>query len=317
MNDYVHVLGMVSEVWVGCTYTKRVFEAHGLSNVVVLPAPIAVTGKARGFPRQPNLAFHRIGSLRLSRENIAMYVERGDPSKLDTGTLLHTEECSLGGGRVFLSIFNPGDPRKNAAALILGFQEFIQRSKRHDLLIIKLVLDGSKGSLRRALSEHLPKFFDEIGVPFSFVDCPNIMVVRDQLSAEEIAMLYQAADFYVCASGAEGQGLPVQEAMAAGLVPVSTRETAMEDYVDAENAILMQAAPAPIPQQVSAAYGLWGVNWRLVTPHEIARALAEAAALPDAAYARRSRAAVARIKTLYGFAAVAVRLNERIQALAA
>ncbi len=317
MNDYVHVLGMVSEVWVGCRYTKRVFEAHGVVNVTVMPAPIKVTGDGRGFPRQPNLAFHRIGSLRLTRANIAMYVERGDPSKLDTGTLLHTEECSLGGGRVFLSIFNPGDPRKNAAALILGFQEFIQRTKRHDLLIIKLVLDGTKGSLRRALSEHLPKFFDEIGVPFGLIDCPNIMVVRDQLSAEEIEMLYQAADFYVCTSGAEGQGLPVQEAMAAGLVPISTRETAMEDYVDSENGIVMQAAPAPIPHQVSAAYGIWGVTWRLVSPHEVARALAEAAALPDADYARRSRAAVEKIKSLYGFAPVAARLKQRIEALAA
>jgi glycosyltransferase involved in cell wall biosynthesis len=246
-----------------------------------------------------------------------MYVERGDPSKLDNGTLLHTEECSLSDGRVFLSIFNPGDPRKNAAALILGFQEFIQRSKRNDLLIIKLVLDGTKGSLRKALSEQLPKFFDEIGVPFGFVDCPNIMVVRDQLSAEEIAMLYQAADFYVCASGAEGQGLPVQEAMACGLVPVSTRQTAMEDYVDSENGIVMAAAPAPVPQQVSIAYGLWGVSWRLVCPHEVARALAEAAALPPADYARRSRAAIARIKAVYGFAPVAAQLKQRMQAIAA
>jgi len=317
MNDYVHVLGMVCEVWVGCSYTKRIFEAHGLANVKVMPAPIKGAGQGRSFPRQPNLAFHRIGSLRLTRANIAMYVERGDPSKLDTGTLLHTEECSLSGGRVFLSVFNPGDPRKNAAALILGFQEFIQRSKRNDLLIIKLVLDGTKGSLRKALSEQLPKFFDEIGVPFGLVDCANIMVVRDHLSAEEIAMLYQAADFYVCTSGAEGQGLPVQEAMAAGLVPISTRETAMEDYVDEENGIVMQAASAPIPYQVSAAYGISGVTWRRVGPHEVARALAEAASLPASDYARRSRAAVDRIEALYGFAPVAARLAERIEVLAA
>jgi glycosyltransferase involved in cell wall biosynthesis len=315
MNDYVHVLGMVSEVWVGCTYTKRIFEAHGLKNVHIVPAPITVSGQGRSLARQPGTTFYRIGSLRLTQANVSFYIERGDPSMLDSGTLLHTEECSLTGGRVFLSVFNPGDPRKNAAALILGFQEYLQRSKRNDLLIIKLVLDGSKGSLRRALSDHLPKFFDNAGVPFSFVDCPNILLVRDHLTADELALLYQAADFYVCTSGAEGQGLPVQEAMAAGLVPISSRETAMADYINADNAIIMQAETAPIPLQVSNGYGLSGLNWRPVSAREVARALAEAAALPAAAYEQRSQAAVDTIRTLYGTERITARLLERMDAL--
>jgi glycosyltransferase involved in cell wall biosynthesis len=234
---------------------------------------------------------------------------------LDSGTLLHTEECSLTGGRVFLSVFNPGDPRKNAAALMLGFQEYLQRSKRNDLLIIKLVLDGSKGSLRRALSDHLPKFFDNAGVPFSFVDCPNILLVRDHLTPDELALLYQAADFYVCTSGAEGQGLPVQEAMAAGLVPISSRETAMADYINADNAIIMQAETAPIPLQVSNGYGLSGLDWRPVSAREVARALAEAAALPAAEYEKRSQAAVDTIRNLYGTERITARLRERMDAL--
>jgi glycosyltransferase involved in cell wall biosynthesis len=183
------------------------------------------------------------------------------------------------------------------------------------MLIVKLVLDGTKGSLRRALSDHLPKYFEEIGVPFSFVDCPNILLVRDHLPAEDLAMLYRAADFYVCTSGAEGQGLPVQEAMAAGLVPISTRETAMEDYIDADNSIVMQAETAPIPYQVSAAYGLWGVTWRPVGAHEVARALAAAAALSPDAYAKRSEAAVQRIRTLYGYEPTAARVKQRLAAL--
>jgi glycosyltransferase involved in cell wall biosynthesis len=314
LNDYVHMLNLVDEVWVGCTYTQRVFESHGVKNVQVVPAPIAVTGTGRTLPRPPSLAFHRIGALRLTQANVAMYTERGEPSMLDTGTLLHAEECNLAGGRVFLSILNPGDPRKNAAALILGFQEFLHRSQRNDLLVIKLVLDGTKGSLRRALSEHLPKYFDQIGVPFAFVDCPNILLVRDHLPAEELAMLYRAADFYVCTSGAEGQGLPVQEAMAAGLVPISTRETAMEDYIDEKNSVVMQAETAPIPYQVSTAYGLWGVTWRQVGAHEVARALAASVALSPDAYAARSEAAVERIRTLYGYEPTTARVKQRIAA---
>jgi glycosyltransferase involved in cell wall biosynthesis len=317
LHDYVHVLGLATEIWVGCTYTKRVFEAHGLDRVEVLPAPIEVKSEGRTLPREPAQSFLRIGSLPMTHANVAMYIERGDPSMLDVGTLLYADECGQEGGRIFLSIFNPGDPRKNAAALILGFAEFLQRSRRDDLLIIKFVLDGSKGSLRRTLSDHLPKFFDEIGVPLSLIDCPNILLIRDQLSDDELSALYQAADFYICASGAEGQGLPVQEAMAAGLVPISTRETAMADYIGPENAVVMEAAPAQIPLQVSQAYGLHGLTWRLPGHQDIARALAEAVALSPADYARRSKAAVETIRSLFGTKAVAARFMDRLKALTA
>jgi len=107
----------------------------------------------------------------------------------------------------------------------------------------------------------------------------------------------------------------VQEAMAAGLVPISTRETAMEDYIDAENGIVMQAETAPIPYQVSTAYGLWGLTWRPVGAHEVARALAEAASLSPDAYATRSAAAVERIRSLYGYEPTAARVQQRMAAL--
>ena len=317
MNDYVHVLGMVSEVWVGCSYTKAIFEENGLRNVQIVPAPIAVHGQGRGETRRPNLSFRRVGSLRLTQSNVSMYAERGDPSMLDAGTLFHADDCSARGGRVFLSVFNPGDPRKNAAALILGFQEFQQKSKRTDLLIIKLVLDGMKGSLRKALSDHLPKYCDDYGIPLSFVNCENILLVRDHLSADDLAALYEAADFYICTSGGEGQGLPVQEAMAAGLVPISSRETAMADYIDDENAIVMQAEDAPIPLQISNAYGLWGLKWRTVSHREVCRALGEAVALSPSDYARRSQAAVDRIRSLYGYEHVASVVIDRLKALVA
>lgn len=317
MNDYVHVLGLQSEVWVGCSYTKQVFEAHGLTNVEVVPAPIVVNGAGRPMKRAATTSLRRIDSLALTQQNVAAYVERSETSALNGGTLFRADDCSARDGRVFLSIFNPGDPRKNAASLLLGFQDFLLRTRRNDLLIIKLVLDGSKDSFRDALLKGLPKHFDELGVPFYLMDCPNILLVPGRLSEEELDDLYQASDFYLCASGAEGQGLPVQEAMATGLVPISSRETAMGDYVDESNGLVMRAVDAPIPLQVSEAYGLMGLTWRVVNHQEIARALAAAVELSTTDYAQRSQAAVDRIRGQYGYDCVTSRVLARLEALSA
>ena len=185
MNDYVHALGMVDEVWVGCTYTKKVFEAHGISNIQVVPAPIIAGGQGRAPQRQRSIEFRRLGCLELSQRRVQALLEHVGPSKLDGNALFKADDCIAAGGRVFLSVFNPGDPRKNVAAMILGFQDFIRRTKRNDLLIIKLVIDDQPSTLRLTLTDYLPNHFASCGIPFSYVDCSNIILVPERLSEKE------------------------------------------------------------------------------------------------------------------------------------
>jgi glycosyltransferase involved in cell wall biosynthesis len=315
LNDYVHVLGMTSEIWVGCEYTKSVFAGHGLKNVQVMPAPIE-TGR-REEDDDALSGLYKIGCVEFTRKAVSDCVDSTGEPKLDNSTMFRADDCRAAGGRVFFSVFNPGDPRKNVAALFLGFQEYLRRTQRNDLLIVKLVLDGSPQSLRRALSKQLPKYFDYAGVPVSFIDCANILLVPGHLSVDELGGLYRSADFYVCTSAAEGQGLPVQEAMAAGLVPISSAETAMADYIKPDHAIVMETAPAQIPLQVAQAYGLWGLSWRLCNHHEVVRALEVAAEMPRDEYARRSRAARLFIHKEYGFDAIRGRVLHRMKELAA
>jgi glycosyltransferase involved in cell wall biosynthesis len=315
LNDYVHVLGMASEVWVGCEYTKAIFATHGLKHVEVMPAPIE-TG-----PREDEDDFsttmYKIGCVEFTRTSITECADSTGTPWLDNSTIFRAEDCRAAGGRVFFSVFNPGDPRKNVAALFLGFQEYLHRTKRNDLLIVKLVLDGSPQSLRNALTKQLPKYFEYAGVPISFVDCANILLVPSHLSADELGGLYRSADFYICTSAAEGQGLPVQEAMAAGLVPISSAETAMADYIKPDHAIVLPTKAAAIPMQVAQAYGLWGVSWRLPDHHDVVRALQIAAEMPQHEYARRSKAARLFIHNEYGFDAIRKKFLKRMKELAA
>lgn len=315
LNDYVHVLGMASEIWVGCEYTKAIFAAYGLNRVEVIPAPI--TAAKAEIENELETKLHKIGCLEFSRKAISAYTSSIASVPLNNNAIFRADDCHDFGGKVFFSVFNPGDPRKNAAALFLGFQEYLRRTNRNDLLVVKLVLDGSAESIKNALTNELPKYFDYAGIPMSFMDCSNILLVPSLLSSEEMAALYRAADFYVCTSAAEGQGLPLQEAMAAGLVPISSAETAMADYIKPDHAIVIGTKSAPIPLQVAQTYGLWGVNWRLPDHHDVMRGFEQAAAMPQDEYKKRSRKAQRFIQNRYGFDAIHKKILARIKELAA
>lgn len=69
---------------------------------------------------------------------------------------------------------------------------------------------------------------------------PEILYVDQLLESETLASLYRCADAYVHPYRGEGFALPVLEAMACGLAPITTRGGATDDFVD-------QSVGYPIP----------------------------------------------------------------------
>src|SRR5690606_16655141 len=65
----------------------------------------------------------------------------------------------------------------------------------------------------------------------------SVVLFSGFLPDDQLSHLYRLADFYVCTSIAEGQNLPLMEAMVHGCVPISVTNTAMADYVTADNAV--------------------------------------------------------------------------------
>ena len=137
--------------------------------------------------------------------------------------------------RIYLSVFNPEDFRKNLDSMIRGFDAFLQQG-HDDLLIIKALTGTERFSLEQVVRDVMVNKLAR-GSAFG---TENILVFNAFLTEEEMTLLYDAADFYLCTSIAEGQNLPLLEAMARGVVPVTTRTTAMLDYIDAENAVVIE-----------------------------------------------------------------------------
>jgi glycosyltransferase involved in cell wall biosynthesis len=199
--------------------------------------------------------------------------------------------------------------------MLAGFQRYCRKYEQNDVLIVKILVDGKYNTFSDVLQVILPRRCAESLNPFELIDCKNIILVCGLLTDAEMNRLYCNADFYLCTSNAEGQNLPLLEAMAHGVVPISPATTAMADYVSGNNSVVLQATESQIYESAASAYGLSETHWDEVSTSEVVRGL-EAAQLLDADRLKAKRAAA--IKTVndhYGPAAVAALVRQRFRAI--
>ena len=111
------MLTLCDEIWVPCEYTKSVLDSHGLENVHVIPAPIAGRGRSN---HQSNELLGRLGHLS-AQPFVINFLGNGSLGRNSGGVPLYTAFTNSetpADRKVFLSIFNPEDFRKNLDALV-------------------------------------------------------------------------------------------------------------------------------------------------------------------------------------------------------
>ena len=232
------MLGLCDEIWVPCQYTRSVLEAHGLHNVQVIPAPIALAPDktppildALASLGHLNVAPFDYNFLRTQAQNRAACGERSSTFLEFIGARLKACEKL----RIYLTVLNPEDFRKNLDAMLRAFDHF-SRGRNDAVLLVKVLTAASRFHLLDVLSDVIP---NKMGSGAVF-QSGNIVFFNDFLSEAELSSLYGIADYYLCTSLCEGQNLPLLEAMAHGVVPVTTANTAMADYISSDNAVVIR-----------------------------------------------------------------------------
>lgn len=237
MRDQVVALNTCDRIWTPCTFTKRVMEDYGVKRVDVIPAPIAQPTRPRLSPKAALAELGTVESVPLvssSKLEEAFFdrLERRYAAPLRRQQRLRSVVES--GGSVFLLICNAYDHRKNLANLIDGF--LMAAADRDDaILLVKLI--GSR-EVERPAGQLYYQIRRTLGSPHC-IHSDKVVFASGFLEDEQMESLYDLSDFYLSAAVAEGQNLPLQEAMAHGCIPVSTRNTAMSDYIDDENAVVI------------------------------------------------------------------------------
>ena len=304
------MLGLCDEIWVPCNYTKDVLERHGMRNVYTIPAPIALPAQAK-LSRGETLA--RIGHLN-TKPFLVNFLGSGSTGRGE-GYLPFYAAVGASGLRsrkIYLSVFNPEDFRKNLDAMVRGFDAFLQRG-RDDVLIIKAITGSDRFSLDQVVRDVMLNKLDQ-GSAF---ENENIIIFNAYVSDEEMTLLYDLADFYLCTSIAEGQNLPLMEAMARGVVPVTTRNTAMLDYIDAEDAIVIETERR-LNTNEHLAGNIAGKPYdvEICNPCQVVTALDSSASLEETTYARLSANARSRIEARYTSARLQPLITARLRAIA-
>ena len=249
-------------------------------------------------------AVARVSAAKDSALRIAGYepTERMDP-------LLPSSPLTLGGGLVYLSIFNVGDPRKNwrdlLSAFLLAFRD------RDDVtLVIKLVTSPrcefhEVGLLRSA--------YGAMGIAHR---C-RVVVIAQFLDASEMDKLFRVTTYYVNTSHAEGACLPLMRALAGGRPAIAPDHTAMDDYVDSVVAFVPRSHPEPACWPHDPEKRLETSRFRLVWSdiREMMQRSAEVAERSPDVYAEMAAAARRRMRAYAGRDRVAEALRDALRRL--
>jgi glycosyltransferase involved in cell wall biosynthesis len=171
----------------------------------------------------------------------------------------------------FLYILNPHDIRKNFGNLVTAFQKFIVDNP-NAVLILKMTAQGDLTRLQQtAFGREFPSFPD---TTFN-----NVYFLPEKLSESKLQMLIESCQNYVSPSRAEGQNLPLCEAMASDRVCITPDHTSMSDYVTNDSAIILESNPWMIDHTTHKYEDFWGFSWFNVGEQTILDALNRAVAL--------------------------------------
>ena len=311
--NQVRMLQLCDEVWVPSEYTAAVLRRYGLTRVVTIPAPIPA-GSRRVSRAQALASLGAVAVVTLAHNFLLSRPANRALCESRTSTLLEWLAPRLQGAArpsIYLAVLNPEDFRKNLDPLLRGFAAFA--ADREDaILLVKTLTSANRFHLLDVVSDVVPNKFAN----GTTIESDRIAFFNAYLSEAQMTALYSLADFYLCTSVAEGQNLPLLEAMAHGTVPVTTANTAMTDYIDAADAVLIEAAPVP-SDTVHLAGAIAGRPFSVhrASPESVHAALVASHALDEPARAALAEAARARVERRYAQEAVWPLVVERIGAL--
>jgi glycosyltransferase involved in cell wall biosynthesis len=286
--------------------------------VLSAPAPVWDRVQAlRSIPLQPvaNQVTLKVDGMVIdSREtdlspynSSALLAAHGSALPLPDTRRLGTTEIVLD-GVIYTSILNPGDGRKNWKDLLQAFCMAF-RDTADATLVLKLT--------HHDMSTAIPDMLESMHANSPFA-C-RVLLVNGYLEQDDYEQLLLATSYAVNSSHGEGQCLPLMEYMSCGKPAVSPRHTAMLDYLDADNAFLVESwsQPGAWPQDPRQAFR---TLWQRIDFGSLVGAYRESyrvARSDQARYASMSANAIEALRRYCSHEVVAPRLGGFLRARAA
>lgn len=302
-SNHLRILSMLDEVWVLCEYTKKVLQQYHIKNVYCIPAPIEPVVGAKNISIVDLLG--DLPALKLntsSSQSIALTIWESPTS---FRKLYQDIEYV---NKTYLTIINPWDKRKNIENIISSFAEF-SRKNQEALLIVKLIIDNSRTNLVNINEILSTKLGSSDGIK-----SPNIIFISENLTNIQMRTLMQSVEYYYCLSNAEGQNLPVLEAMSVGTVPVSVAHTAMADYIREDNSFIIKSKLEVAPTDSNASNNS-AMHWYKPNLRSAISALEKSYNALPSDYQNKSDNSRKIVSSSYSYSAIFDKISQRIKTI--
>lgn len=253
-HDWRHVLRHSGRAITHSSFTVDVVRAAMGRDYPVLSVPAPVwdrfanrASQQAGRPEARDVRLHLDGLLVDSRQ--LDLADHADPEPSAEVLALPDRaakqvELSLD-GVIYTSVFNPYDGRKNWQDMISAFCATF-RDEPDATLVLKL----THHNVGEALADMLHHLYKN-----QSYRC-RIVLIHGYLADPDYERLVEATSYVVNTSYGEGQCLPLMEFMSSGKPAVAPRNTAMIDYIDADNAFIVDSSEEATawPHDPRAAY---------------------------------------------------------------
>lgn len=169
----------------------------------------------------------------------------------------------------FLTVTDMRNPRKNVQGVLAAFAKLNVRHPGQFRLIIKNY-GNTPTEIRQA----------------------GVTIIADTLTDLEMGALYSVCDCYVSLHHSEGWGLPITEAMAAGIPVIATGYSGNMEYMTAENSTIIPYKESFVKMEAGSPWSKYYKNdakWAMPDAHEASSAMENGQAIKDNAAMRLAR----------------------------
>lgn len=161
-------------------------------------------------------------------------------SEEDLGVKFPKEQCHIVHNYIDTNFFNYVEKPAEQRFKLLSIRPFASRKYANDLTV-KAIEELSKRPNFEKFEIAIygdGKLFDEITAPLT--KFKNVQLYKKFLNHAEIAQLHKEYGVFIVPTRMDSQGVSRDEAMASGLVPVTTAVTAIPEFVDNNCGILVE-----------------------------------------------------------------------------
>ena len=315
-SDAASMLGRADEVWAISEFGAEAVRRAGIPIVHAVSTPVSARSSYGRIARPPVSKILDLVASRLDRVQwvpLAIVPARQSRSSQHAenqkapllNRFIEADEDSA--PILFLCVFNVHDFRKQIKPLVEAFVRLAQDHSNAYLLLKVSCIDSDKLDINTMM---LMEQISDPGEMTAPLVSKRVLMTTDALSRDEMNALNDIAAYYVCTSHAEGQNLPLIEAMGSGVVPISVDHTAMRDYISTDNAIVIPSKLLPLTPRLTIRYGIYGVSSYYVSPQAVYLALSTALLQSEENYASMSTAAVDHVAQHFGGASLKTAIEQ-------